>query len=610
MTTADGIDDTLADMTLPEKIGQMTQVSNESISPGEVADHFIGSVLSGGNGNPSPNTPSAWVDMVGSFVEASAETRLGIPLIYGIDAVHGHSSVSGATIFPHNIGLGSAGDVDLVTRIGEATRIEMLATGIRWTFAPTLAVPQDIRWGRTYEGYGRDPDLVSSLGAAMVRGLQGPDPSRPAIFACAKHFVGDGATEWGTAPRLDFVDWWDGWGDGWQIDQGDARISEDALRSMHLRPYVSAVEAGVQTVMASYSSWNGVKLHASKPLLTDVLKDELGFAGFVVSDWMGIDQIDSSYEASVVTAINAGIDMAMVPDEFRRFIDALTTGVSTGQVSMTRIDDAVGRILRAKSALGVSDPEPETPPLAAIGSPEHRALAAEAVRRSAVLLKNDEALPVSSDIAKIDVAGAAAADIGLQCGGWTVGWQGGVGNITSGTTLLDGLRAAFGRQITFSPSGRFTSTERSQLGILCIAEPPYAEGPGDSSEPTATQEDRAVFARMRQRVDKLVLVIYSGRPLIIPDLVEQADAVVAAWLPGTEAAALADSLLGLHPFQARSSQPWPKSAGDLGNPDVRPMYALGHGLVSHGAIDGGSTFHAGAPGTGDKGGRQHDAGRA
>jgi beta-glucosidase len=581
---------TLGEMTLAEKVGQITQASNESITPSEVADHHIGSVLSGGNGNPSPNTPSRWADMVGSFLGAAGDTRLGVPLLYGVDAVHGHGSVREATVFPHNIGLGAAGDVDLVTRIGEATRHEMLATGIQWTFAPTLAVPQDIRWGRTYEGYGREPELVSALGAAAIRGLQGTDPNRTAVLACAKHFVGDGATSWGTAPRFDHIDWWDGWGEGWQIDQGDARITEHQLRSVHLSPYLAAINAGVRTVMASYNAWNGERLHAHHHLLTDVLKGELGFDGFIVSDWMGVDQIDPSYETSVVNAINAGIDMVMVPDEFRRFIDTLTAAVSSGHIPMSRIDDAVRRILRAKHAAGLVEPAAEPPQLTVIGSPDHRSLAAEAVRRSAVLLKNDGALPLSSGSTPIAVAGAGADDIGLQCGGWTAGWQGGIGSTTTGTTLLDGLRDAAG-EVEFDPGGRLDG-RRYDVGIVCIAEPPYAEGPGDSEVPTASDEDRAVFARMREHTDTLVLVLYSGRPLVVPDLIEQADAVVAAWLPGTEAGALGGLLFGHHSFEAKTSQPWPRSIADLEDPFADPLFQTGHGLSSPGRHY--STLHLGS----------------
>lgn len=566
-------------MTPAEKIGQMTQASNEVITPGEVADLSIGSVLSGGNGNPTPNTPSVWADMVGSFVEAADQARSGIPLVYGVDAVHGHSNVGGATIFPHNIGLGSAGDEGLVERIGQATAAEMQATGIRWAFAPTVAVPHDIRWGRTYEGYGRDPELVATQGAALVRGLQGSGNGPLSVLACAKHFVGDGGTMWGTAPRIGWEHWWDDWGEGWQIDQGDARISEDELRSLHLRPYVAALEAGVMTVMASYNSWNGEKLHGHRGLLTGVLKEELGFRGFVVSDWMGIDQIDSDYETSVVRAINAGVDMVMVPENYLRFIEVMNRVTASGRIPVQRIDDAVRRILRAKHAAGLFDPQTSAPPLSVVGSTEHRAIAAEAVRRSVVLLKNDRALPLPPSARSIEVAGKAADDIGLQCGGWTVGWQGGLGRTTAGTTLLDGLRASSPHGIEFDPSGHFSSLDRPDLGIVCIAEPPYAEGLGDCATPTATDEDRATFARMRERCDVLVLVVYSGRPLVIPDLIDRADAVVAAWLPGSEGAALGEVLSGLHPFTARTSQPWPRSFEALDDPEQTPLYPAGHGLT-------------------------------
>lgn len=561
--TAGSIDQLLQEMSLAEKIGQMTQVSNDSIAPAEVADHFIGSVLSGGEGNPTPNTPEAWVDMVGGFVEAAAETRLGVPLLYGVDAVHGHGNVRGATVFPHNIGLGSTADEDLVERIGRATAAEMLATGVRWAFAPTLAVPQDIRWGRTYEGYGSDPDLVSALGAALVRGLHGREPGKAEVLACPKHFVADGATTWGTAPRFAWTDWWDGWGEGWRIDQGDARISEAELFSVHLPPYRRAIEAGALTVMASYSSWHGTRLHAHRHLLTEVLKAELGFRGFVVSDWMGVDQIAADYEDAVVTAINAGVDMVMVPIDYRRFIDVMKRSVAAGRIPMARIDDAVRRVLIAKSAAGLFERDSTRPTLDVIGSPAHRTLASEAVRRSAVLLKNNAALPLGGGTRRVEVAGVAADDVGLQCGGWTVGWQGGAGATTEGSTLLDGLRTSLSADVDYDASGVFPDRERAEVGIVCIAEMPYAEGPGDCAIPAPTEEDRAVFSRMRARSDTLVLVVYSGRPLVMPDLIDAADAVVAAWLPGSEAAALGGSIAGLHPFTARSSQEWPRSSSDL-----------------------------------------------
>lgn len=595
------IEQLVRQMTMAEKIGQMTQVSNDSISPAEVADFSIGSILSGGNGNPTPNMASVWAEMVGSFVDAASGSRLGIPLIYGVDAVHGHSNVKGATIFPHNIGLGAVGDAQLVERIGRATATEMMATGVRWTFAPTVAVPQDIRWGRTYEGYGRDPELVGALGSALIRGLQTPGIGAhgEGVLACAKHFVGDGATSWGSAPRPEWTAWWDGWGDNWQIDQGDARISESELRAKHLPPYQAAVEAGVMSVMASYNSWNGDKLHGHRTLLTDVLKGELGFTGFVVSDWMGIDQIAPSYEDSVVAAINAGIDMVMVPEDWRRFVEMMTKATSTGRISTERVDDAVRRILTAKSAIGLGSVAPEAPPLRVVGCEEHRGLAAEAARRSAVLLKNenDRALPISRDASSIWVAGSGADDIGRACGGWTVGWQGAPGPITEGNTLLDGLRAMMGDRVRHIANGQIRSDERAEVGVVCIAESPYAEGPGDCATPTASVEDRDIFDLVRQKADRVVLVIYSGRPLVIPEMLSRADAVVAAWLPGSEAGAIGELLCGLWPFEATTPQPWPRDQESIGESE-KSIYELGHGIPLEAHRPGEEvTSHPGPAGT-------------
>jgi beta-glucosidase len=592
------IDALVAEMTLPEKIGQMTQVDKGSITPAEVADFGIGSVLSGGGGNPPGNDASSWADMVGSFVEAGFGSRLGIPVVYGVDAVHGHSNVRGATIFPHNIGLGAAGDADLVRRIGLATALEMAATGVRWTFAPTVAVPQDIRWGRTYEGYGRDPSLVAALGAALVDGLQGDAAEGPPVLACLKHFVGDGGTTWGSVTPPSSSDWWEGWGPEWQIDQGDLRVSEDVLRSVHLPPYAAGIAAGARSVMASYSSWNGEKLHGHRRLLTDVLKGELGFDGFTVTDWMGIDQLGPSYEAAVVAAINAGIDMAMVPFDFRRFIAAVTDGVTDGCIPLSRIDDAVRRILTAKASIGLHAGATDRPRTAVVGSSRHRALAAEAARRSAVLLVNDGTLPLRPVPDPLDLAGAAADDIGLQCGGWTVEWQGAVGPITPGTTFRSALEATV-PSVRYEADGRFPEPERSSVGIVCVAEDPYAEGPGDRAVPTVRQHDRVVFERMRARCDRLVVLVFSGRPLVIPDVLERADAVVAAWLPGSEATELPGLLLGLHPFEGRSPQPWPRSAADLDTASLTPLYSVGHGLTLA-AVDAGAAGSSAS--MGDRGG--------
>jgi beta-glucosidase len=575
-------DASVREMTLSEKIGQMTQVSNDAIDPEDVAEYAIGSVLSGGNGNPSPNSPETWVDMVGDFAEAATRTRLGIPLLYGVDAVHGHGNVRGATVFPHNIGLGAIGDASLVEEIGRATAIEMRATLVDWAFAPTVAVAQDIRWGRTYESFGRDPALVSRLGAALITGMSSPsDPARR-VLACAKHFVGDGGAQWGTVERKPWMSWWDGWGEAWNIDQGDTSVSEEELRERHLGPYVGAIAAGVMSIMASYSSWNGVKLHSHAGLLTDTLKHELGYEGFVISDWMGVDQISADYEDSVVQAINAGIDMVMVPIEYRRFITILHDAVADGRVPMERIDDAVTRILRAKRWLRSGTRDHEVPPLTSVGSREHRQLAATAARRSAVLLKNDRALPFEGG-RHVLVAGRAADDIGLQCGGWTVGWQGGEGETTPGVTFLDALRERFDGTIVFDPTGEDTlgaegDDPTPDIGIVCVAEDPYAEGPGDRAVPDIRAEDRMTFERVRQRCRTLVVIVYSGRPLVLGDIVDRSDAVIAAWLPGSEATELPDLVLGRSQFEGRLTQPWPDSPEDLDPTSTTRRFPIGHGL--------------------------------
>jgi beta-glucosidase len=563
------VEQLLETMTLAEKLGQMTQVSEDSITPDEVREHFIGSVLSGGNGNPSPNNPQAWVDLIGGFAAGADETRLGVPLLYGVDAVHGHSNVRGATVFPHNIGLGAIDDAELVRRIGRVTAREMAATGANWAFAPCVAVPQDIRWGRTYEGYGRDSQLVSRLGAALVTGLQASPDEDERVMACPKHYLGDGGTTWASVPRPEWLTWWDGWGPGWQMDQGDTRIDETELREIHLTPYRAAVDAGAMSVMVSYSSWNGAKLHGHRSLLTDVLKGELGFGGFVVSDWMGIDQLDRSYDQCVIDAINAGIDMVMVPLDYQRFIDAATRAVTSGAIPIERIEDAVRRILGAKAGLGLFAEAAVKPPLDAVGHAHHRRLAAEAARRSCVLLKDGAILPIDRG-EPIDVAGSAADDIGLQCGGWTVGWQGSRGPTTQGTTFLAALREDHSGPIEYAPDGSFGDGKASRVGIVCIAEQPYAEGPGDSALPEATQADRELVGRMRLRCDRLILVIFSGRPLVIPELIAQADAVVAAWLPGTEATQIPGLLNGSYDFGGRLPQPWPESPADLASPDPGP----------------------------------------
>ena len=570
-------------MTLDEKAGQMTMVENNSIEPAQVTEYCIGSVLSGGGGNPTPNTPHIWREMVCGFQQAALETRLAIPLIYGVDAVHGHNNVRGAVIFPHNIGLGASRDADLLERIGQVTARELLATSVHWTFAPSVAVTQDLRWGRTYEGYSADSKLVGELGAALAHGLQGRcADAEYRVLACAKHYVADGATEWGgkrveerlllggsTAPPTDTspASQHDTALGLWQIDQGISRIDEATLRAEHLPPYQMAIDAGVETVMASYSTWNGTKMHAHKYLLNDVLKGELGFAGLVVTDWMAIHQIDPDYYNCVVTSVNAGIDMVMVPYDYRSFISTLKQAVQKGDVARDRIDDAVRRILRVKLALGLFDqPFGDKSLLENVGCVAHRQVAREAVRKSLVLLKNHkEALPLSRDISRLLVAGRAAHDIGLQCGGWSISWQGDAGATTPGATILDGIRATVfdSTEIDYSPDGQFAGDARAALGIVVLHEEPYAEGFGDRADLALSSEEIALLHRVRERCDQLIGLLITGRPRIITEQLPLMDALVVAWLPGTEANGVADVLFGDHPFMGKLPFSWPRSMDQI-----------------------------------------------
>jgi beta-glucosidase len=528
--------------------------------------------------------------MVRAVQSEALESRLAIPVLYGVDAVHGHSNLRGATIFPHNIGLGAAGDPDLVERIGRITAIELLATNVHWTFAPAVSVPQDIRWGRTFEAFGHDPALVGSLGSAFIRGLNGaPDSSdqgqRP-VLASPKHFVGDGGTTWGSTRRYDWIQgWWNGdEPDRWQLDQGDLRSDEADLRRIHLPPYEEAIRAGALSIMISYSSWNGQKIHAHRYLLTDVLKGELAFRGFLVSDWLGVSQLDSNFERAVCLAINAGLDMVMVPFEYERFIRAVEAGVETGVIPLSRVDDACRRILRVKGALGLFDhPYGDQTLLPRVGCAAHRAVAREAVGKSQVLLKNEgAALPLSPSVSRLLVAGAAADDIGLQCGGWTIEWQGGRGAITTGTTLLQAIAESVAPNslVTYRPEGEFEG-ERGDVGIVVLAEPPYCEGEGDRSDLSLAAEEVALVRRARRQCDRLVLVIYSGRPLIIGDVIDSCDAVVASWLPGTEAGGVADVLFGKEPFTGRLPYEWPATMEQVSAPNGHaPLFALSYGLTT------------------------------
>jgi beta-glucosidase len=577
----DRVNDLLGRMSLEEKVGQMTLPEKNSVTLADVQDLFIGGVLSGGGGYPVTNTATAWASMVKQFQLAALKTRLGIPITYGVDAIHGHNNLKGATIFPHNIGLGAANDPELMKKIGRITASEMIATGIYWDYAPVLAVTQDIRWGRTYESYGENTELVTRLGTAYLQGLQGNKLSDPlSVAGSIKHFIGDGATTWGTSTTSDY-----------KLDQGVTEMDEATLRAILLPPYEAAIEAGARTVMVSYSSFGGMKMHAQKYLITDVLKGEMKFSGFVVSDWGGIDQISTNYYEAVVKAINAGVDMNMVPYDYKRFLSNIHKAIANGDITQERIDDAARRILRVKFEMGLFEhPLPNISQLALVGSPEHRVVAAQAVSESLVLLKNDnKTLPLSRSLKTIFVAGQAADDIGIQSGGWTITWQGEPGDITPGYTILQGIGMTVSPSTTvfYDAKGQIPSTEKMDACIVAIGELPYAEGVGDKADLSISASDAKMTADLRPRCEKLIVVLISGRPMVVTDQLPGWDAFVAAWLPGTEGAAIAPVLFqgaGGKPardFTGKLAFSWPRvncKPVNVGDPGYDPLFAYGYGL--------------------------------
>jgi beta-glucosidase len=568
--------DCLSKLTLSEKAGQMTQVDNSYLrNKTDIATYGLGSVLSGGGGGPNGagGTASQWADMVDDFQSYALSSRLGIPLIYGVDAVHGHNNVQGATLFPQHIGMGATRDATLVQQADDVTRQEVLGTGIHWTFGPCVCVPRDDRWGRTYEGYGEDPSIVSPLGQAAVRGFQGASLSTNSVLATAKHYVGDGGTRFGTGSS------------GYLIDQGDAQITETELRAVHLQPYQSAISAGVGSVMVSYSSWNGAKLHGDSYLINNVLKGELAFKGFVVSDWGGIKQLpDATYADQVAHAVNAGIDMIMVPDDYVGTINAIVSDVNTGKIPQARVDDAVTRILNAKFGLDLfNHPYTDRTYTAQVGSTAHRAVARQAVRESLVLLKNSGVLPLSkTGTYNIVVGGKSVDNLGYQLGGWSISWQGGSGTTTTGTTFWQALQqATAGTNITIQNVGTKTKSRYSgDIGIWVGGETPYAEGQGDSSTLAFGTDNSSQLTDICARVTTCIAILYSGRPVIITDQLPKANAFVAAWLPGTEAAGITDVLFG-GGFVGKLPVSWPNAVTDepINSGDGKTaLFPLGYGL--------------------------------
>jgi beta-glucosidase len=604
--------DLLGRMTLAEKVGQMTQAERAWVTdrPGQVTELALGSVLSGGGSAPAENTPKAWADTVDRLQKEALKTRLGIPIIYGVDAVHGHGNLRGATIFPHNIGLGATRNPALVTRAAAITAEEVRATGIPWDFSPCLCVTRDARWGRSYESFGEDPGLVSVLGAAAVVGLQGRGQrdldDNDQVLATVKHFAGDGNTTYGTPVGA------------YTVDQGITITNRADFARIDLAPFWPAIRvADAGSAMPSFSSvdWtedgigNPIKMHQNRELITGVLKGKMRLDGFVISDWEGIHQLPGTYAEQVRAGVNAGIDMFMEPNTADQFVKTLTAEVVAGRVPMARIDDAVGRILTKKFQLGLFEhPFADRTHLDEIGSPEHRAVARQAVAQSQVLLKNDgNALPLRRD-ASIYVAGRNADDIGNQSGGWTLTWQGfsehNAGGIEQqkGTSILAGIRqVAPQANVTYSADGS-ASTAGAQVAVVAVGETPYSEGFGDVGGPQwpydpadagvpreqksleLQPQDKETVQRVCAQVPTCVVLIVSGRPQIVTDVLGGVDALVASWLPGTEGAGVADVLFGKQAFTGKLPVSWPRAADqepiNIGDAGYDPLYRYGFGLTT------------------------------
>lgn len=586
------IDTIMGMMTLKQKVGQVVQADSNSVTPQEVKDYRLGSVLSGGNSAPGDEPyadADSWIQAADEYYEASMDSEgveIAIPIIWGIDAVHGHANLTGATVFPHNIGLGAANNPDLIEEIMEVTASELILSGHDWTFAPTLAVPQDLRWGRSYEGFSESPDIVGSYGASIVYGLQGRPGTddfldETSVISCAKHFIGDGGTTNGR-------------------DQGDTAVTERTLRDIHGAGYFPAIEADVKTVMASFNSWNGVKLHGSKSMLTDVLKKRLGFKGFVVGDWNGHGQIPGCTNTDCPEAFLAGVDMYMAPDSWKGIYESLLAAVESGEVPMSRLDDAVRRILRVKIQAGVFEkPKPSERAGAndreLLGSDKHREVARRAVRESLVLLKNNvpgnggnnrKLLPINPK-QTILVVGDGADNISKQAGGWTLSWQGGGyknSDFPHGQSILDGIMeivGAAGGNVIFAPEGMITSN--ADVVIVVYGEDPYAEFMGDRDHLDFEHNgfDTSNLMKYREQGIPVVSVFLSGRPMWVNPELNASDAFVAAWLPGTEGGGVAEMLFESdqrYDFKGRLSFAWPASANVDSSEERDVLFDLGYGL--------------------------------
>ncbi|KAL8255756.1 hypothetical protein R6Q59_030823 [Mikania micrantha] len=583
------IKDLLNRMTLAEKIGQMTQIERSVASADVMQKYFIGSILSGGGSVPAKEaSPETWINMVNGFQNGSLATRLGIPMIYGIDAVHGNNNVFKATIFPHNVGLGVTRDPELIEKIGAATALEVRATGINYAFAPCIAVCRDPRWGRCFESYSEDPAIVRQM-TQLIPGLQGDIPpnthkgvpfvaGKEKVVACAKHFVGDGGTTKG-------------------INENNTVISPHGLFSIHMPAYYDSVLKGVATIMISYSSVNGAKMHADGHLITNFLKNTVKFRGFVISDWQGIDRLTdpphANYTFSILRSVEAGLDMIMVPYNYTEFIDGLSYLVTNKFIPISRIDDAVKRILRVKFVMGLfENPLADLTMAKHLGSHEHRELAREAVRKSLVLLKNgktdtEPVLPLPKKSTKILVAGTHADDIGNQCGGWTIEWHGQSGNITVGTTILSAIKKTVDpkTEVVYqeNPTPEFIKSNNFSYAIVVTGEYPYSETVGDNLNLTIPEPGPTTITNVCGAV-KCVVVLITGRPVVIEPYVSNMDGLVAAWLPGTEGQGVADVLYGDYGFTGKLARTWFKTVDQLpmnvGDPHYDPLYPFGFGITT------------------------------
>ena len=644
------INELLGKMTLDEKVGQMTQVDKRMLdSEKDIAKYFLGSILSGGGSVPDDNTPKGWVNMINNYQKQALSTRLKIPLIYGIDAVHGHNNVVGATVFPQNIGLGCSNNPELIYQVNHATAVEVAATGLHWTFSPCITVPRDDRWGRQYEGFSESTDIVSRLTHAAITGYEDALTifNGRKIAACAKHFIGDGGTRWETGSLEEGIH-------TYKIDRGDTELTEEELRKVHLPPYLEAIKAGVKTVMISFNSWNGIKCHGSKFLINDLLKTELKFEGLVVTDWAGIDEIPGDYKSDIITSINAGIDLVMVPgalygqNHYKTFIKLLKESIEEGEIPISRIDDAIKRILSVKYDLGLFEsPYGKIEYASQVGSKEHRKVARDAVRKSMVLIKNkSNILPLKKDT-NLTIVGSGANNLGIQNGGWTVEWQGklrpdfevldsnddklvnsaevnsyfkaiydskydaGAANSffknmdknsnknvdtqefqayeksapfqPSGKSILKAIPEAKDEEgfITYDPDA--SNLPKEDIIIAVIGEYPYAEGYGDNATIGLNSFDKSVLEKCYKSGNKVVVIMLSGRPLIIEKHIDKWDGFVAAWLPGMAGEGVADVLFGDYSPTGKLSFSWPRSIDQLpineGDADYDPLFPLGYGLT-------------------------------